>query len=160
MTLSAELFIAVQILMDLLLVILVVYLLKAMKTQMQQDASAQATDRVFAMIEPLLAEAEKTASDFDRQIKEKHQAIQRLNETLDARIISLNLLLNRAGKAPLFAGDGNDEEDAQGAYEQQKKILHLYKQGKSPAAIAGLLEIPKGEVELVINLKKRFLKAT
>ncbi|MDY6823755.1 MAG: hypothetical protein SWH68_08180 [Thermodesulfobacteriota bacterium] len=160
MTMSAEIFIAVQILMDLMLVIVVVYLLKTMKSRMQEEASLQATDRVFAMIEPLLAEADKTAQTFDRQIKEKNQAIQRLNESLDARIISLNLLLNRAGETPLQSGAGMDGEDAGSVYDQQKKILHLYRKGKSAAAIAGQLEIPKGEVELVINLKQRFLKET
>ncbi|MDY6906225.1 MAG: hypothetical protein SWH61_16260 [Thermodesulfobacteriota bacterium] len=158
MTLSAEIFIAIQILMDLFLVILVIYLLKTVKTGMQQEASTQATNEVFAMIEPLLTEAEQTAGAFDRQIKEKHQAIQRINETLDARIISLNLLLNRAGDAGLQGFDGSSEEDPQSVFEQQKKILGLHKKGTSPAAIARRLEIPKGEVELVINLKKRFMQ--
>jgi len=66
MTISAQIFIAIQIIMDFLLVIIVVYLLKNMKTGLQKEASAKATDHVFSMIEPLLAEADKTAKTFGR----------------------------------------------------------------------------------------------
>jgi len=84
----------------------------------------------------------------------------RLTETLDARIISLNLLLNRAGAVSLQHGTSGDTIEQQNVYEQQKKILSLHKQGKESEIIAKLLEVPKGEVDLVINLKKKFLKAS
>ncbi|MFH0730489.1 MAG: hypothetical protein V2B19_29610 [Pseudomonadota bacterium] len=110
--------------------------------------------QLMGMIEPLIKETEAVAKSFEAQLKEKKRLIHRLNEDLDSRIISLNLLLNRA--RALDYGSGNPGATGQ-VYKQQEAILSLYAQKHDAEAIAKKLSMPKGEVELVIDLKTKFL---
>jgi hypothetical protein len=107
------------------------------------------------MIEPLIKETETVAKSFEAQLKEKKVLIHRLNEDLDSRIISMNLLLNRA-KAYMDGESGKSAATGQ-IYKQQEAILALYGQKYDVEAIAQKLSMPKGEVELVIDLKTKFL---
>lgn len=96
---SIEMWIAFQMIIDVVLIVLVLFSLKNLKLGMGKDASKAASARVIKMIEPLLKEADSTAKAFERHLEEKNQIIAALTEKLDNRIISLNLLLNRSETA-------------------------------------------------------------
>jgi len=63
-------------------------------------AAVQMVDRaaqdIIDLLDPLVKGSESAANAFAGQIKEKQRLIRELNETLDSRIISINLLLSRA----------------------------------------------------------------
>jgi len=133
-------------------------------------ASGSATD-IIEMLEPLVTESRKAALSFDEQIKEKKRLLKELNDALDSRIISINLLLSRADALqnkleerqnqarqsfPL-PNDFNLKSSSEAVIDQQNQIIKMYNQNFDIDAIAQRLLIPKGEVQLVIDLKKKFI---
>ncbi len=146
----------------------------------QASGSAQ---KIMALLEPLVIESGKTAISFEKQIKEKKRLIKELNEALDSRIISINLLLSRADAQQKNLEDRQSrishqqtipddfvskvsaqisQQASQHASmsqvdDQQNQILGLYYQDVSVDAIAQKLSIPKGEVQLVVDLKEKFV---
>ncbi len=136
-------------------------------------AVSKSAQEIMDMLAPLVRESKDTAAVFDEQIREKRALSKKINDALDSRIISVNLLLSRAetlheklsrqqdkviqncsdlSHSPSFSpGTGTDILD------QQEQILNLYYQQVDIDTIAQKLSIPKGEVQLVINLKEKFL---
>jgi Family of unknown function (DUF6115) len=143
-----------QIVMDGVLVALVLLLMRHMKSAIGKEAAMEASQNLMAMMEPLVREAEAVARSFEEQLKEKKNLAYQLNEDLDRRIISLNMLLNRARA---YLDDGPGKAAAGQVYKQQDAILELYNQHHDSEAIAKKLSIPKAEVDLVIDLKTAFL---
>ncbi|NWH04088.1 hypothetical protein [Desulfobacter latus] len=122
------------------------------------------------MIEPLLEASKDAAKEFERLVQEKQTLTRKLDQSLDSKMISINLLLSRAntlytqlenqhnsllntlpkGGHALF----HQETDA---LDQQQRIIDLYYQKVDIDTIAERLSIPRGEVALVIDLKEKFL---
>jgi len=143
-----------QIAIDITIIIFFIFLIRTLRYP-NKGKSFNKTAKIF---ESLLTDADNTAGRFKEQLEEKHHLIKTLNEQLDKRIISLNVLLNRAdillsshGKS---AAECND--NAVSLNGQQTEIIGLAKQGHGVEEIANMLSIPKGEVKLVLDLKKRF----
>ncbi|MBW1699752.1 MAG: hypothetical protein JRH18_18435 [Deltaproteobacteria bacterium] len=142
---------------DLVLVILILYFVRYLKSGVSLTASKEAASRLFGLLEPLFKEADITAKAFEKQLKEKDRLIRNLNERLDSRIISLNLLLNRA-EGYLSAAPKTVESRGRDVYDQQKAIVELLNRGYDTKTVARKLSLPIGEVEMVSELKKKFLK--
>ena len=148
------------------------------KSLAAQEAGLTAS-RIIDMLEPLVREAAAAAAAFDGQIRDKKKIIQGLNNSLDSRIISINLLLSRAesllsgasnhsfvqDKDMVISGKGvgkgvgntrqhHPDEDV---FDQQKSVIDLFEKGLDADAIAMRLSMPKGEVQIVISLKKKFM---
>lgn len=142
----------------------------AQSSMQSSDTAKKITD----MLEPLVKESRQIAVQFESQIKEKKRLIKELNEALDSRIISINLLLSRAdaqqrkledrqerlrhqqnlsATIDVAAGTGSGQR----LDDQQNQILSLYYQNVDIDSIARKLSIPKGEVRLVIDLKEKFV---
>ncbi len=123
--------------------------------------TADSAAGIVKMLEPLVKQSQKTSLSFDKQIKEKKRLIKELNDALDSRIISINLLLSRADalykKKYVKQNQPNLNLSSNAVYDQQNKIIEMYNQDYDVDSIAQELSIPKGEVLLVIDLKKRFI---
>jgi len=127
--------------------------------------ASESASNIIEMLEPLVKESRKTAISFDKQIKEKRRLIKELNEALDSRIISINLLLSRADtlqkKLETKQSQPQNQQMLQASsiavFDQQNQILEMYNQNYDINSIAQQLSIPKGEVQLVVDLKKRFV---
>jgi hypothetical protein len=155
--LSMEFWFAFQMIIDVILILLVLYFSNQIRLVTGKQASEAAAEKLLGMMEPVLKEADKTSQAFESQLNEKSRIVTLLNEKLDSRIISLNLLLNRA-EAHLSGGKKKDQ--TANVYEQQELIWNQYHgEGMDPSAIAQKMQIPQGEVELVLEMKKKFLKA-
>lgn len=162
---SIEIWMVFQLVIAFLWVVSIVCLLRKLRSVKRHDPSEKAAVHVMELLEPLLKDAEMTAATFAMQIKEKHRLIKSLNEKLDARIISMNLLLNRVDAYFASSGGGASDrtvEDFLSAhdpvYDQHQTIFDLYLEGHNAETIAEKLSLPKGEVELVLDLKKKFLE--
>ncbi len=155
--LSIEFLTVMMIVIDMMLILFLLYFVRNIRIHLQRDISAGAAEQVIRLIEPLFREAEIAARDFEKQLKEKNQIINQLNEKLDSRIISLNLLVNRADLNLQSGAYGADQAHV---YDQQTAIGQLYEKGYDAASIALELAMPKGEVDLVIDLKKKLLAMT
>lgn len=164
---STEFWVLVQMIMTLALVVLMIFFVKSVKPGQQQpqqvrpddNRAEKAAEQVIGMLEPLLREADASASAFEEQIREKKELIRILNEKLDNRIISLNLLLNRA-EASLTKSVSPGVEMAAGEkvklHEIQDSIIQLHEKGVDADSIASRLAVTSSEVEMVIDLKNKF----
>jgi hypothetical protein len=153
---SIEFWVIMQVAVDLCLIVLFVMVLRQLRGTSTASGPAPAGD-VTAGMESVLTEAKDVASQFEVQLKEKQNIIRRLNERLDSRIIGLNLLLNRAemylnGKQAV-PGQAGKYIDICGL---QQEIITLAGKGLHPNVVADRLGISKTEVELVVELKKKF----
>lgn len=117
-------------------------------------------EKEIELFESLIADAGKMADQFRSQLEEKHRLIKGLNEKLDRRIISLNVLLNRADIQISSIGNkqspGSFSPVIPGA--QQSEVISLAKEGFGPEEIAKKLLIPPGEVKLMLDLNEKFSK--
>lgn len=141
-----------QIGIDILMILAFIFLMKRLKSHHKGIS----LDKGIKIFEKLLTNADKTAGQFKQQLEEKHILIRKLNEQLDKRIISLNVLLNRADillSKPTRNDDGNNEVVSFDS--RQTEIMGLAKEGHRPDEIATLLSIPEEEVKLVLDLKKK-----
>ena len=152
---SVQYWVIFQIILDLFLVVLGLLFIRSYKTGLRKEAAREAARQVIDLLEPLLKEAGETALAFEDQLKEKASLVQNINERLDSRIISLNLLLNRAA-AQVSEGAAHESPVPNHIYDQQQAILKLYGENCHPEEIAKRLSMPKGEVDLVIDLKRKF----
>ena len=122
------------------------------------------------MIEPVLQSSQEAALEFDRLVKEKQQLTRKLDQSLDSKLISINLLLSRANK--LYSQLENQHNTLlnsrpertlslfhkeKDVIDQQQQIIDLYLRKMDIDSIAERLSIPKGEVQLVIDLKEKFI---
>ncbi|MBF0468115.1 MAG: hypothetical protein HQK61_04405 [Desulfamplus sp.] len=203
--------------------------------EMGEKAAVEMVDRaaqdIIDLLDPLVKGSESAANAFDHQIKEKQRLIKGLNDALDARIISINLLLSRSevilnandksiyqgntgrgdstsarrtdserrgssfsslGQEPSGLRDnaselranpfynqdhssGNrsfadidgghnplqgdiDTKTQENMFDQQQRIVEWYQRGLDVDTIASKLSMPRGEVQLVISLKEKFVK--
>ena len=136
------------------------------------SAASRSVSNIIEMLEPLMREARKTAIRFDEQIKEKKQLLKELNDALDTRIININLLLSRAetqqkklveqlnnsANVSSSMNLANSHFSSDMVLDQQHQIIRMYHQQFDTDTIAQKLSIPKGEVQMVIDLKKKFLE--
>ncbi len=155
--LSTEFWVIVQLVVDLCLIVMFVVFIRQVKADGRRSGDLKMPDEANSL-ESVLRDARDVAKQFDVQLKEKQHIVSRLNERLDSRIISLNLLLNRA-EASLDSGQNVLEKNAtshKDVNELQRQVLALDQAGLGPGKIAGRLGIAKGEVALVLDLKRKF----
>lgn len=101
---SLEFWMALQLIFDLIIVLLIIRALKSIRQSISitmpdmENTAKEAVEQMIATIEPILKDAEKKSRAFESQIKEKNETIVALNERLDKRMISLNLILSRLEK--------------------------------------------------------------
>jgi hypothetical protein len=134
-----------------------------------RDAASDIMDR----LEPLVKDSRDAAILFDEQIKDKKRLLKGLNDALDSRIININLLLSRADamqkkleerqaeSSRIFSTlskEGAADVSSGALANQQDQILKMYHQKYDIDTIAQELSIPRGEVQLVVDLKKKFLE--
>lgn len=165
--LTTEFWVVFQMILLLLLIAVLVRVIRSMKTAPAveknvtegSDAAGMAAGKVLALLEPVLNEAETAAKIFESQIMEKKILIRDLNEKLDSRIISLNLLLNRADACLASKTFGTSDETSPGAgiSDMQEAILVMFEKGLTAQSIAEKLSVARKEVDLVIALKKKFI---
>ncbi len=91
-----------------------------------------------------LAEANEIADIIIERIEKKINTLKELEISVDKKIAILEKLLQRAESAKIPSLTRNDRYD---------EIIYLKKKGLSMEEISKLLNIPSGEVELVLSLK-------
>ena len=145
----------------------------------QPRAVSGSAREVLDLLASLVRESQEAANAFEEQIKEKRQLSRKLNKALDSRIISINLLLSRAETLEKRFEDQQKKLLDQASFQrinasfthqvppsapsganvldQQNQIIDLYSRKKDIDTIAQTLCIPKGEVQLVVDLKEKFL---
>jgi hypothetical protein len=184
---SVEFWVAILFFINFSLVLFVLMLIRKMnaflteqafqaafeKEREENDPVSDTASDIMNMLEPLVKDSREAAIQFDEQIKDKKRLIKSLNDALDSRIININLLLSRADAMQKkieerqaesgriledLSRDGAVEVSAGTMENQQHQILKMYHQNYDIDTIAQELSIPRGEVQLVVDLKKKFLE--
>ncbi|HUU40252.1 MAG TPA: hypothetical protein VMW42_04870 [Desulfatiglandales bacterium] len=142
-----------QIGIDIAIVFLFVFLIRRFK----DSGKGESLDKAIKTFESLITDADKIAGQFKEQLERKHRVIKSLNEQLDKRIISLNLLLNRTDVLLSTHGKkAGESDDEQVSFKmQEEKIIALAGKGHKVEEIATMLSIPKEGVRLILDLKKK-----
>lgn len=135
-------------------VLLFGFVLLLLKRSSHTNRNATLSEEIMTF-EALVREADNTAVQFNKQLQDKHQTVNNLNDRLDKRIHSLNLLVNRADAAfsRYTSPPVEDHPAGPGTGSRQTAILELTKKGFSIEEIARKLSIQRGEVTLVLNMK-------
>jgi uncharacterized phage infection (PIP) family protein YhgE len=120
------------------------------------DKGSSSLNTKLKMYESFLTDADNTSVEFKGMLQEKKDIIKNLNEQLEKRIKSLNTLLNRT-ETLLFKHRQSDQDGyvQDSLKNHTKKIVELAKKGFDLDYIAESLVIPKEEVMLVLDLKKK-----
>ncbi len=142
-----------QIVIDLILLALLSYLIFRLlpkKVEVGNDGDSTA----------LVRQVEELRSELERNIEEKRQLTTKVLAHLDERLTSakdlgdrLEHLLSRANGSGISRIDGAEPS-------RRSAALALAARGVSAPEIASMLELPRGEVELMIKLHQPPGKAT
>lgn len=129
---------------------------------------SETASQIIELLKPLLTESELAAQAFDEQIREKKKLIKSLNDALDNKIININLMLSRADTLHKKIQEKEKQHQAirpavphrpeMMEFDQQNRIIDMYEQNDDIDLIAQKLSVPKGEVQLVIDLKKKLIE--
>jgi DNA-binding NarL/FixJ family response regulator len=133
-------------------VIIIVFIILIKKTGFfKKDSSLNKSLKLY---ESMLSDASRTSEQFKKQLDEKKHMIKMINQNMEERITSLNVMLNRTD-ALLFHNRQYDNMDMGSFDKQKKEILKLEKQGHTSEQIADILSIPRETVMLVMDIKKK-----
>lgn len=144
-----KLLIFMQIGIDVAIIVVFIFLIKRLKTFDGQSSLNQG----LSIFESVLTDADKMTAQFKEQLAEKNLLINKLNKELDKKIMSINVLLNRADV--LLSDQMQTGEDSASPSTHEKEIIKLAQQGRDLESIAESLSIPKAEVMLVLKLRKK-----
>jgi hypothetical protein len=101
-------------------------------------------------------DADNTSVKFKGMLQEKKDIIKKLDDQLEKRIKSLNTLLNRADAMLFKQRQSHKDSHVQTSLKNNtEKIVELSKAGYDLDYIAESLVIPKEEVMLILDLKKK-----
>lgn len=155
MSIDMTMLIIAQMLIDVLVIVTIMILLRRLR-RADTHSGLEAGIEAF---ESVLAEAEQVSGKFKDQLAEKQMLAKNIVETLDEKMISLNLLLKRADMALARGAEGNQLRKPQKMPDRHRQqILQMAKAGRQPGQIARQLSIPKEQVQLVLDLKRRLAR--
>lgn len=151
-----KIWLAVQLIIDFLLVIGIFWYLLRIRKDLEYRIFKSSSSKIRRALTPFLKDAEKTALQFDSQVKEKRKLIKQLNDTLDTKISSINFIINRAENILNSSLNQFEEEKEEKSDNREEKIIELYQKGYSNEEIAKALGLSLGEVTMIIDLRKKF----
>ena len=129
----------------LIILLLLVFYFKGMMRRVDNDHSS------FWISDPLRRwgkESETLCLDLSKTLEEKKAITQRLLEQLDEKIRSLNSSLEEIEEKRRSIGAGEKEANLQG------KVVKMLEAGYKFPEIVRSLKVPKGEVQLILDLKQ------
>ena len=143
---------ALLVVMDLAVFGAVVFFMKNVKTSGRNETMRKTAD----LLESLVTDSSRVAEQWRDQIEKKHDLMRQMNEQLDERIVSFKLLCGReeALRQSPRTVTGSTPEGASLA-GREKKIITLARKGRRTDEIADQLDLPRGEVDLVLGLEKK-----
>jgi Family of unknown function (DUF6115) len=142
-----------QLSIDFAIFVVFIFLIRRLRLL---DKGSSSLNNKLKMYESFLTDADNISVKFKGMLQEKKDIIKKLNEQLENRIKSLNTLLNRTDALLFKQRQNNQDSHVQASLENHTtKIIELAKEGFDLDYISESLVIPKEEVMLVLDLKKK-----
>ena len=155
---SLELWLYLQIALEILLLILMGFLFFKLK---KSTKSPQIPEEMLSSWENFFAESEKLSQTFTENLRQKKELSLGILLKLERKINELNSLLEHAEKTleenrinrdfPL-----DDDKANPAAPENRELVIRLAQRGQSVEEIARQARLHRGEVELILDLEKQF----
>ncbi|MBI5849266.1 MAG: DUF2802 domain-containing protein [Nitrospirae bacterium] len=114
------------------------------RTTKEGDRQAAEAARKFLSLE--VAEISEIADKLFGKLDARMKALSALEERIDKKIAVLESLLLKAEKTEYTARHADDN--------RYHEIAELRDKGLKVDEIAGILDIPRGEIELILSLRK------
>jgi hypothetical protein len=145
--------ILLQLAIDFAIFVVIIFFIRRLRIL---DKGSSSLSSKLKMYESFLMDADNTSVKFKGMLQEKKDIIKKLDDQLEKRIKSLNTLLNRAD-AMLFKQrqSHKDSHVKTSLKNNTEKIVELSKAGYDLDYIAESLVVPKEEVMLILDLKKK-----
>ena len=138
-----------QLSIDFAIFVVFIFLIRRLRLL---DKGSSSLNNKLKMYESFLTDADNISVKFKGMLQEKKDIIKKLNEQLE----SLNTLLNRTDALLFKQRQNNQDSHVQASLENHTtKIIELAKEGFDLDYISESLVIPKEEVMLVLDLKKK-----
>ena len=145
--------IVLQIAIDFAIFVVFILLIRRLRFLDKGSSSLNSKLKIY---ESFLKDADNISVKFKEMLKEKKDIIKKLDEQLEKRIKNINTLLNRADALLFKHRQSNQDVHVQDSLTNHtKKIVELAKEGFDLDYISETLVIPKEEVMLVLDLKKK-----
>jgi len=142
-----------QIVIDLVLLILLSYLIfRLLPRKAEAGNEGQSAT--------LVRQAEELRSELERNIEEKRQLTGKILANLDERLVSAREVRDRLDQLLARASGGGVNRTEGGEPSRRSAVLTLAARGVSAGEIASILELPRGEVDLMIKLHQPARKMT
>lgn len=142
-----------QLSIDFAIFVVFIFLIRRLRFLDKGSSSLNSKLKIY---ESFLTDADNMSVKFKEMLQEKKDIIKKLNEQLEKRINNLNTLLNRADSLLFKHRQRNQDDYVQDSLKNHtKKIIELAKEGFDLDYISESLVIPKEEVMLVLDLKKK-----
>jgi len=143
--------ILLQVAIDFIIFIMFILLIRRLRFA-DKDSSLNAKLKLY---EALLADANNMSLKFNEMLQEK-KIVKTLSAHLEKKVKSINSMLNRTDALLIKNRIGNQDAcDKDSFKNHQEEIVQLAKEGFDLDYIADYLSVPKEEVMLVLDLKKR-----
>ena len=145
--------IVLQLAIDFAIFVVFILLIRRLRFLDKGSSSLNSKLKIY---ESFLKDADNISVKFKEMLKEKKDIIKKLDEQLEKRIKNINTLLNRADALLFKHRQSNQDVHVQDSLTNHtKKIVELAKEGFDLDYISETLVIPKEEVMLVLDLKKK-----
>ena len=145
--------IVLQLAIDFAIFVVFILLIRRLRFLDKGSSSLNSKLKIY---ESFLKDADNISVKFKEMLKEKKDIIKKLDEQLEKRIKNINTLLNRADALLFKHRQSNQDVHVQDSLTNHtKKIVELAKEGFDLDYISESLVIPKEEVMLVLDLKKK-----
>ena len=142
-----------QLSIDFAIFVVFIFLIRRLRFLDKGSSSLNSKLKIY---ESFLTDADNISVKFKEMLQEKKDIIKKLNEQLEKRINNLNTLLNRADALLFKHRQSNQDDYVQDSLKNHtQKIIELAKEGFDLDYISENLVIPKEEVMLVLDLKKK-----
>ena len=146
---AIELWLLAQMFVEVLLcAIIIYYVLRERGIRQEKEQERERTKALIQTLDRLIVESE--------DLENKHQQLLELWEKIEKRGSELESSIDgykeRSSASPVAVDGGKEEESGVKSYE---KTLQLIGKGLPAGEIARQVGLPRGEVELIMNLKEQ-----
>ena len=146
---AIELWLLAQMVVEVLLcAIIIYYVLRERGIRQEKEQERERTKALIQVLDRLIVESE--------DLENKHQKLLELWDKIEKRGSELESSMagygERSPVSPVEEDKGKEEESGAKSYE---KTLQLIGKGLPAGEIARQVGLPRGEVELIMNLKEQ-----
>lgn len=148
------------VLLDALLLVAFVIFIARLRRVWGTVRSIEDIEKLLVPIQDFLDAAGRTGAEMEQNLAERRRIMSRLLAGLDEKAAELRQLITAAeaagtgrAPAPVTAAAASERPSLPTSHQ---RVLDLAEQGRDVEQIAAELAIPRGEVQLILDLNRKF----